>query len=172
VTQRSINAKQKKIEITLIGEYISKAKLKEIESRLSDFGLTGATLTVYQSKDQSVDVSALKSNIVSELYKENLYELENKNKTIRELEAKISATETVKAEWRNISAELHAQYPQIREVLFSEAVQWKVGESPADEKVIVLNISASSKISRSDQYRISEWLKVRIKTNNIKLIIE
>ncbi|MDD2834422.1 MAG: TIGR00341 family protein [Methylotenera sp.] len=172
VTQRSINAKQKKIEITLIGEYISKAKLKEIESRLSDFGLTGATLTVYQSKDQSVDVSALKSNIVSELYKENLYELENKNKTIRELEAKISATETVKAEWRNISAELHAQYPQIREVLFSEAVQWKVGESPADEKVIVLNISASSKLSRSDQYRISEWLKVRIKTNNIKLIIE
>ncbi|PKO47826.1 MAG: hypothetical protein CVU29_00070 [Betaproteobacteria bacterium HGW-Betaproteobacteria-22] len=172
VTQRNINAKLKRIEITLIGEYINKTKLKEIEARLNDYGLKDATLTVYQTKDQSVDISALKSNIVSELYKENLYELENKNKTIRELEAKINAAETLKSEWRNISAELHAQYPQIREVLFSEAIQWKVSENQTDEKVIVLNIIASSKLNRSDQYRISEWLKVRIKTNNIKLIVE
>lgn len=119
--------------------------------------------------DNTIDVSVLKSNIVSELYKDNLYALEEKNKTIQELQAELQGISSTKAEWRNISAELHAIYPQIREVLFSEAVQWKADDDKGSDKQIVLNITASSKLSRSDQYRIAEWLKVRIKTDNIKL---
>lgn len=172
ITERNIDAKSKRIEITLIGDLISKTKLKEIESRFANYDLKGTSLIVHQSKDQSVDITALKSNIVSELYKENLYELEKKNKTIQELQAELQKISDTKAAWRDISAELHAQYPQIREVFFSEAVQWKAGDASTNDNQIVVNINASSKLSRNDQYRIIEWLKVRIKRDNIKLIIE
>jgi uncharacterized hydrophobic protein (TIGR00271 family) len=172
LTESSIDPINKRIEITLIGAQVSQTNLKEIEARLNGYGLVGTTLLVHQTKDQAVDVTALKSNIVSELYKDNLYALEEKNKTIQTLQAELQAISNNKAVWRNISAELHAQYPQIREVLFSEAVQWTVDHNKDDDQLIVLNITASSKLSKSEQYRITEWLKVRINTDKIKLIIE
>lgn len=172
LTERNINPAKKQIEVTLIGDLISQKNLKDIEARMESYGLTGASLLVHQSKDNTVDVTALKSNIVSELYKENLYNLEEKNKTIQNLQAELQGISANKAEWRNISAELHAQYPQIREVLFSEAVKWKVDNDKGNDKQIVLNITASSKLNSNDRYRITEWLKVRIKTDNIKLIID
>ncbi|MDO9282394.1 MAG: TIGR00341 family protein [Methylotenera sp.] len=172
LTERSINPAKRQIEVALIGDLISHEKLKDIEARLMLYGLDHTKLLVHQSKDNTVDVTALKSNIVSELYKDNLHALDEKNKTIQNLQAELQGISANKAMWRNISAELHAQYPQIREVLFSEAVQWKVGDDNTDGKQIVLNITASSKLSNSDRYRIIEWLKVRIQTDSIKLVVD
>lgn len=172
LTERSINPAKKQIEVALIGDLISHEKLKDIEARLMLYGLDHTKLLVHQSKDNTVDITALKSNIVSELYKDNLHALDEKNKTIQNLQAELQGISANKAMWRNISAELHAQYPQIREVLFSEAVQWKVGDDNTDGKQIVLNITASSKLSNSDRYRIIEWLKVRIQTDSIKLVVD
>lgn len=172
LTERSINPTKRQIEVALIGDLISHEKLKDIEARLMLYGLDHTKLLVHQSKDNTVDVTALKSNIVSELYKDNLHALEEKNKTIQNLQAELQGISANKAMWRNISAELHAQYPQIREVLFSEAVQWKVGDDNTDGKQIVLNITASSKLSSSDRYRIIEWLKVRLQTDSIKLVVD
>jgi len=172
LTERIVNPAKKQIEVSLIGDIISHEKLKGIEARLMLYGLDHTKLLVHQSKDNSVDITALKSNIVSELYKDNLHALDEKNKTIQNLQAELQGISANKTMWRNISAELHAQYPQIREVLFSEAVQWKVGDDKTDGKQIVLNITASSKLSNSDRYRIVEWLKVRIQTDSIKLVVD
>ncbi len=172
ITDKSINPAKKNIEITLIGAPVSQSHLKEIEARFEGYGLNGTTLIVHQTKNEVVDVTALKSNIVSELYKENLYQLEEKNTLIQKLQSELQKIDTNKTEWQNIAAELHAQYPQIREVLFSEAEQWKANDNSADQKIIVLNVMASSKLSRSEQYRITEWLKVRVKTDKVKLIVE
>jgi hypothetical protein len=172
ITDKKVNPAKKKIEITLIGAPVSQTYLKEIEARFEGYGLNGTTLIVHQTKNEVVDVTALKSNIVSELYKENLYQLEEKNALIQNLQSQLQKIDSSKAQWRDIAAELHAQYPQVREVLFSEAVQWKANDNSADEKIIVLNVTASSKLSRSEQYRITEWLKVRVKTDKVKFIVE
>ena len=63
---------KKFIELTLIGEVIKQEKLQEIESKLTAYGLKDAKLLVYQAQDQSLDVTELKENIVSDLYKNNL----------------------------------------------------------------------------------------------------
>lgn len=172
LAERNIDPVKKQIQVTLIGDVISQEKLKDIEARLMMYGLTNTTLLVHQSKDNAVDVTALKSNILNDLYKDNLHVLEEKNKTIQALQSELQGVSAHKEEWRSISAELHAQYPQIREVLFSEAVQWKIGENNPNDKQILVSITASSKLSRNDQYRIIEWLKVRIKTDSIKLIVD
>jgi uncharacterized hydrophobic protein (TIGR00271 family) len=172
ITDKTINPAKKNIEITLIGSHVSQTQLKEIEARFEGYGLSGTTLIVHQSKNEAVDVTALKSNIVSELYKENLYQLEEKNTLIQNLQTELKKIDTTKAQWRDIAAELHAQYPQIREVLFSEAVQWKANDNGVEDKIIVLNATASNKLSQTEQYRITQWLKVRVKTDKVKLIVE
>ncbi|OIR04551.1 hypothetical protein GALL_132210 [mine drainage metagenome] len=172
ITERNIDPAKKQIEITLIGAPISQIQLKELQARLQGYGLTGASLIVHQSKDQTIDVTALKSNIVSELYKDNLYVLEEKDKTIQKLQSELQTIDMNKAEWKHMATELHALYPQIREALFSEAVQWKADDGNANNQLIVLNITTSSKLKQSEQYKITEWLKVRVKNDNVKLIVE
>jgi uncharacterized hydrophobic protein (TIGR00271 family) len=172
ITERNIDPVKKQIEVTLIGDQINQEKLKEIEARLIQYNLADATLLVHQSKDQAIDVTALKSNIVRELYKDNLYALEEKNKTIQKLQAEIQKSVTNKAEWLSISAELHAQYPQIREVMLSNATQWKAGEGTNQNVMIVINVKAASKLSSTDKYKITDWLKLRVKSDNVVLIVE
>lgn len=172
LTERNIDPVKKRIEVTLIGERLSQSKLKEIEARLENYDLVGASLLVHQSKDQNIDVTALKANIVSELYKDNLYALEEKNKTIQKLQSELQKTVANNAEWLNISAELNAQYPQIREVMLSTATPWKAGVGPAKNTLIVVNVKTASKLSSNDRYRILNWLKLRVKSDNVDLIID
>jgi len=172
IAERNINPEKKQIEVTLIGDLISKAKLKEIEARLVTYGLTDTTLLVHQSKDQAIDVTALKSNIVSELYKDNLYALEDRNKTIQKLQGELEKHSANRAEWHNISKELNALYPQIRTVLLSDGALWKVGEDASKDPIIVANIKVTSKLSLSTKYKITEWLKLRVKSDNVILIVD
>lgn len=172
LTERNIDPVKKQIEVTLIGDLLSQSKLKEIEARLEKYGLVGASLLVYQSKDQNIDVTALKSNIVSELYKDNLYALEEKNKTIQKLQDELQKTTTKQTEWLSIPAELNAQYPQIREVMVSNATPWKAGVGHANNVLVVVNVKTTSKLSSNDKYRILAWLKLRVKSDNVDLVVE
>lgn len=172
IASSNIDPVRKRIEITLIGEMIKQQKLQEIESKLAGQGLKNANLLVYQAQDQVLDVTALKENIVSDLYKNNLLALEKKNQAIEDMKTRLSAIDEKKAEWRAMSAELSAQYPQIREIFLSTANQWQKGDSGTSHELIVLNIKTASKLNKEDIYRITEWLKVRTKTDRVRVVIE
>lgn len=171
LTERNIDPIKKRIEVTFIGAQVSPSKLKETEAKLNDYGLVGASLVVHQSSDQPIDMTALKSNIVSELYQENLYELDRKNKIIQQLQTELANTSTNKTEWQNMAAELHAQYPQIKEVLLSEALQWQANSPRQGDKLILLNVTSSRKLSLNEKNRITAWLKVRAKSERVKLLV-
>ncbi len=172
IATTDIDPSKQKIEITLIGNVISKSKLQEIDGRLKIYGLTQAKLVVHQAKDQSIDLTALKTTIVSDLYKDNLVALDQKNKKIEELTMQLKAVKDRKVIWEDVSAELSAQYPQVLEVYLSEASLWKKGEGKVRDDMVVLNVKTSSKINSNAVYNITQWLKIRLKTNNIKVIID
>lgn len=172
ITSSEIDPAKKYIELTLIGEVIKQEKLQEIESKLTSYGLKDAELLVYQAQEQSLDVTELKENIVSDLYKNNLLALEQKNKVVEDLKSQLNAINAEKAKWQSISNELSAQYPQIREIYLSKANQWLKGELKENEELLVLNIKTASKLSKDDVYRITEWLKVRVGVKEVKIVIE
>ena len=172
IASSNIDPVKKRIELTLIGEVIKQQKLQEIENKLAVHGLQNANLLVYQAHNETLDVIALKENIVSDLYKTNLLALEQKNKALEDMKTRLSAIDEKKAEWQAMSSELSAQYPQIREIFLSNASQWLKGDPGVSKELIVLDIRAASKLSKEDVYRITEWLKVRSKTDQVKVVIE
>lgn len=173
ITETKIDAASKRIELTLIGELISQTKLQEIEQRMVKNDLDGAELIVHQAKDQNVDVTALKSSIVSDLYKENLVALEQKKETIKKLETQLAGIANNKTTWLDLSAELSAQYPEIQAVYVSEATQWEKGTKPEKpEMVMVLNIQSNTVIEPEELYKITEWFKVRVKSKHVKVVVE
>lgn len=172
VASSNIDPIKKRIEITLIGEVIKQQKLQEIESKLASQGLKNAELLVYQAQDQALDMTALKENIVSDLYKTNLVALEQKNQALEDMKARLRAIDDKKALWQAMSAELAVQYPQIREIYLSTANQWQKGDPGAGNELILLNVRVASKLNKEDIYRITEWLKVRAKSDQVRVVIE
>ncbi len=172
IASQDINARKKQIELTLIGDTVSDSEIKKIESRLSNAGLRGVKLTAHQATSQHIDVSAIKSNIVSELYKENLLSIEQKTKTISELQTKLAKIDNQKKEWREMAAEINIQYPEINEIYFSEATYWKKGAGTITEHLIVMNVKVNKKPQKDMGYKLTEWLKFRSKSDNVKVVIE
>lgn len=172
IASNTIDTTNQVIELTVIGSQIGQDTIKELEKRLVRYDLADASLILHQAKEQHIDLTALKSNIVNDLYKENLALLEEKNKKIAELESGLEDNEKQKKIWFDLANEVSVQYPEVRDIYISEAMQWSKGQGKVAENLTVLNLKTTSIIPEETVYKITEWLKVRIKSDNVKVIVE
>lgn len=172
IAASTIDVNSKVIELTLVGEQINKDKIKDLEKRLIRYDLEDASLILHQAKEQYIDITALKSNIVSDLYKENLMALEEKNKQIDALEKNLNISAEKKQVWLDLSNELSTQYPEITDIYVSEAMRWAKGEGKVDENLTILNLKTGRYLPAETIYKITEWLKVRVKSDNVRVIVD
>jgi hypothetical protein len=145
VVSTNINPKTRRIEVTLVGEGVPQSTLIEVAGRLQGAGLMRSDLKVFQTGEQRIDVVALKSNLLGDLYKERL-----------------SA----------IPAELHTLYPQIGNVILSEAPDWSVKTGWQKKNRVLLSVRSSRPLSKSDQGGIEQWLRIRLQSDSVRLVFE
>lgn len=172
VVATRIDAKTRLIEVTLVGEVVPPKALKEIASRLPLAGLTKSELKVFQTGEQRIDVAALKSNLLGDLYRESQTLIEKKDKVISQLQEELATVKTNQQRLIGIPAELNALYPQINHVVLSESPQWNKQTGWEKQNTVVLNVRASKPLSRIDQERINQWLRTRLKSESVQLVVE
>lgn len=168
----NIEPKERVIEATLIGDLVPKEVLNGVEERLPDEGLSGAQLKVFQAGDQRIDVAALKSNLLGDVYKEIQVSHEKKDKTIEQLREEIAPLKAQQQRFKEIPAELYALYPSIGSVLLSEAPAWNAGTGWENEGTIILNVRSSKPISKADRAKIQQWLRTRLNSDAVRLSFE
>lgn len=171
VVNTTIDAANRRIEVTLVGDVVPPPTLAEVESRLPAEGLTGAELKVYQTGDQHVDVAALKTNLLADLYKQGQVASEEKDKVIARLQGELSAHEAERHRFENVPSELHALYPAVDNVLLTESPDWRAEGGWNPTPALTATLHAKSRISRTDQRRIEEWLKARLKVDDVRVAI-
>lgn len=173
VTQSNIEPKTKTIEITVIGEYLSKTKLAAISAKLANAGLAQAKLIVHQQADQQrIDVTTLKTGLLNDLYLTSQQSIEQKDKVIQQLSAELVNQKGLQKQMQQVPHELHVLYPQITEIWFSQATNWSQEKGISDHVVTLLNISTSKPLTKQDQARIKEWIVARMNITEIKLVVE
>ena len=168
----NIDAKTKRIEVTLVGDPVSQSTLNEVATRLPGEGLAESELKIFQGGEQRIDVAALKSNLLSDLYKGSQAALEKKDKAIEQLQIELGSIKTSQQRVKDIPAELHALYPQIENVLLSEAPDWNVKSGWNSRNTVVLSIRSSKPLNKIERTKIEHWLRMRLKLENIRLVVE
>ena len=73
---------------------------------------------------------------------------------------------------RAIPAELHALYPQITDVWLSQGEAWQAGDGSQNTPIDILNIRTKKRLSRTEQTKIKEWLRTRLHSDSVKVVIE
>ena len=154
------------VEIYLIGEPISDEMIENARLQMPQYNLRDVRLVVRQSGEtDNLNFSTLQTG-----YQELLSE---KNIRIRELETKLSALATDTLAVRDITVEMRTLVPDLHDVTLSKAVRYNTDKTPADTLVLcVMHLNKGKKLAAGERERIEQWLRVRTKTDSLKLYTE
>jgi uncharacterized hydrophobic protein (TIGR00271 family) len=172
VVATHIDPKTRRIEVTLVGDVLSESALVAVASSLPAAGLPQSELKVFQTGEQRLDVVALKSDLLGDLYKDSRLEIEKKDKTVAQLQTEITSLKEMQQRLAGIPAELHTLYPQVWNVVLQEAPQWSAKTGWGDKNTVVLTLRSSKPLNRTDQLKIKRWAGIRLKTESVRLIVE
>jgi len=172
VAQVKIDPKEREIKVFLIGSHIPQSELNNISLRLQNFGLENTVLKVYQNgENESIDVSMLKADIITDLYKTSQTALEAKDKQILQLKDQIRLMSINREHFSAVPNELETLFPKVREVVLSQNYDPEAADRNLSTNRLILNAKATKRLTKKETAQIEEWLKLRTKTDNVSVII-
>lgn len=165
VANSKINPTSRTIEVALIGNPFSQANLQSMQGRLAQANLADTHLLVHQSGDNRIDVTALKSSLLSELYLNGQEMLHQKDEQIKQLQQQVDVKNQRTEQASSMAAELQAQFPAATAIIISEGIRHQ--PDTASSKLLLLTIHTDKRIGSDEKKRIENWFRIRSKTDNV-----
>jgi len=170
----------RRIEVTLFGEPIGNERLQELENRLPDYRLPETRLVVRQgyNGNDSLDLAAIekinqqmRTGIIEDLYKKNEEILRDKDGRIRLLEDEILRMRAREVPIADFAEEVKVINQNVLELSVSPAVISRVDSARLD--TLYLAYAHFKRRPRNSEIRqLEDWLKVRVKTDKLRLVVE
>lgn len=164
---KTINEKTNHIELVFGGELLDDASERRLKKKADEFGLDGAKLEI---------VHGLKTNDYERII-EGETELERLTGEVNRLKSSIVSKEHTIDSLKNIPslgkevmAEIKAFYPEISSCSFSETMVYSKGDSTTVARPMsIVHLHANEKISQEAKDKITSWIKVRLKKENVEV---
>lgn len=170
VAETNIDARKRVIELTLIGEPLGAQVMTDIEARLSMARLDGTRIVIHQMGSNQLDVTALRSSLLSDLYRESQQELRKKDEQVQSLQKQLEKREALFLRARDIADELRAQNPDVTRVFVSEGIAFQDG---AEQKQMQqLSVISARPLAVEERKRIDNWFRVRTRSDDVLLQFE
>ena len=162
-----IDADKRIIDLSILGEPIGSETLRNIEARLAGADLEGARIVLHQAGENRVDVTALKSSLLSDLLRESQETVKQRDAQVQNLKTELAARDAILGQANGIAKEIRQLYPEVIRVLFADGVS--VTSEDNKEKVVYVSIATRIVMPKENRERVKDWLKVRLKINSIIL---
>lgn len=172
VVALSIEPKKRQIEATLSGEPIAEAAIQALRSKLPASGLAGASMVVRQGVDHRIDVKSIREGILSDLYRNTIQALSERDARIQKLQAELAVQSISKADSANVLLELQAQFPALTHAFVGRGSQLE-GEAdrPSAADTPLLAITVRKALSAAEHARLVRWFRVRVKDPQAQVFI-
>lgn len=161
VVRRDLDPIGRRLTVTVLGKEVTAAREEALASMLPSFGLNGVTLSIAQNERQTIDVAALREDLVRDLYQHSLQDLEGKEATIAGLRAELERASAGSTLLRSVEKEVAAQVPAARIVVSSSG-----GEPPS----LTVVIQGAPELPAARRAEIEAWLKVRAAVQDVWLL--
>ena len=171
---------EKRIEVTLFGEPVDDGKLLELEKRLPNYHLPKARLVVRQgyNGNDSLDLAAvekmnlqMRSGIIEDLYKKNEEILRGKDDRIRLLEEEILRMRAREVPIADFAEEVKVINENVQELSVSPAVLSRIDSARFDTLHLAF-AHFKRRPRKAEIKQLTEWLKVRVKTDKLRLVVD
>lgn len=167
------NTKDKKeIKVLLIGDNVPESLIDNARSKMDKYGLRQVGLVVQQGFSQDeADVNELKSLLMQDLYKNSEELLRTQTAQIDSLRRSLQAYEEESQVAASLVPEMKVLFPHVEKVSCSPSLIVSTNNGRPDT-VTMVYLKCAKKINDTEREKIQQWLSARIKSNNIKLLIE
>ncbi|GAA4797156.1 DUF389 domain-containing protein [Lysobacter hankyongensis] len=171
VADTRVDPATRAIEVSLIGLPLDRPTLQRIEGKLATAGLPGAKMLVHQAgENDRIDVTALKSSLLSDLYRDSQDALQKKDAELAALRDRLAAREALLNQTDAIAAELRALLPATTSVTLSQG--YRIADGAETSPVVQLIVQSSDDIDEADRDRIVAWFKARAGTDAVAVVFD
>jgi uncharacterized membrane protein len=167
--KRTFSSKGNEITISLVGEPLTSEQVAILQKRMEEMGLKNTKLTIRQAGGASLDVGT-QAKMLQDFIEDKDRTIAQKDSLIQELRQQIRIEQQraqVTAE--QLAYELSVLYPHIHDISMSEAVKFNV-QSNTSDTIPTLNINWTQQPTDDEYQHLSNWLKVRLKTDKLDII--
>jgi len=173
VTDLIVEPKERRINVTLLGDVLNKDVVATIVSRLPRAGLAGAQLNVIQADEKEVDFASLRTTLLGDLYRDSQAALSKKDEQLAAALAKLAELQSERERLDPVPAELHALFPTVDAVYVGDASVWRAtDEASTTEGELIVVIQTKQTISQSDREQLERWLVTRTGRPKLRVLFE
>ena len=167
--QRTFSSKGNEITISLVGEPLTSEQVAVLQKRMEEMGLKNTKLNIRQAGGASLDVGT-QAKMLQEFIEDKDRIIVQKDSLIRDLCQQIRVErQLAQVTAEQLAHELSVLYPHIHDISMAEAVKFNV-QSNMTDTIPTLNINWTQQPTSEEYQHLSNWLKVRLKTDKLDII--
>lgn len=167
--QRTFSSKGNEITISLVGEPLASEQVAVLQKRMEEMGLKNTKLNIRQAGGASLDVGT-QAKMLQEFIEDKDRIIVQKDSLIRDLRQQIRVErQLAQVTAEQLAHELSVLYPHIHDISMAEAVKFNV-QSNMTDTIPTLNINWTQQPTSEEYQHLSNWLKVRLKTDKLDII--
>ncbi|MBR9920191.1 MAG: TIGR00341 family protein [Bacteroidetes bacterium] len=173
-------AGKRTIDVTLYGEPVPEEFLEQARSKMVEYGIEDAKLTIRQGyqEDNGVDMQTLeqlnqqmRTGIIEDLYKRNEELLATKDARIKLLEEEIIRYRSQEMPIQDLVSEVRTINQNVEELSVSYSIISHIDSLQMDTAYLAY-VKFKRNPRKQELNQLSDWLKARTKTNKIRLVTE
>lgn len=163
----------KEIRLITIGKEIPEKELTHMKSQMEHYGLKDVRLSVVQGT-KNLNTNEIKSILNDHSVKQadkNTQLLAGEQERNKQLQKELDFYRTPEMQAHSVSTEMAALFPEAASVSISRTVSYTVDDNMKKDSLTLVCLTLKRKMSAQNREKLEEWLKARLKTDNMKLIV-
>ena len=173
VIAKEVDYHTKEIRLVTIGEEIPEKELTRMKSQMENFGLEDAKLSIVQGT-KNLSASELKTMLndpASRQADKNAQLLANEQQRADKLQKELDVYKKTELQAQSISAEMATLFPEAARVSIAHTFSYAVSDSLQKDSLTLVSLTLKKKLNTETREKMEEWLKTRLKTPDMKLIV-
>ena len=164
--------KHHEIRVVLIGQEVPEASIAIARSKMKEYKLENTKLVVLQGmNNEAVDISSIRAMVMEDFYKNSEQRLVEQKQQISSLEKNLEQYRKYDELGKKIIPELKVLYPSVKSVSISHALELTV-DSVRIDTVTLAVLRFGRHPDTHEKEKITEWLKARTGSKQLRLIAE
>ena len=183
VYQTAVRPAQGKVEFFLAGEALSDADRTLFYASALHAGFDSTAIVLHEDALTRDDSDLRQDQLVRDLFASKEEQIAAYYQEISDLRAQLATTEAAlqsaqkkpKLPTEQVTGEIKAQYPQVAQVVLAEgelAVSVDGEEHIEPVMIVCLHLQPKKRLLNTEREKLEEWLKVRLQTTNVDLIVQ
>lgn len=169
----NLKGKQSTIDLYMAGEQLDKDAREEFYREAELQGFSREQLIFHE---EALTVAFNQEELVKDIFRNNEERLRQREMQIDSLENILNTIQekqdSLLLPTEQITKEIISQYSQISNVTLARGEYLKKDNSIAEQIVVIVKSKENTQLNIDEQSRLSAWLKVRLKTENLVLIAD